>query len=194
MKDHPSFPRLFLFASLLIAALSWMVAPAWAEELDDDRIVLAEAALPEDTMDETRGGFIDSSGMIYSFAVDVRTQIDGAITLTRQITLTAGQGGQLAAASNVDLTNNSGALATLIGNGQGLSVTSNSGVTTVLNQTASGTLASIVMNTANNRQIVQTIDLNLVLKNVPSLAMANLGNTISGLAQGAHLQSVGLGH
>lgn len=188
--------------ALALAFAAFLSAPmAYADETDalgaqKDNLQIAEAELSDETMDEARAGFTDASGMIYRFAVDVRTQIDGAVTFTRQITLDHDASGQLQAAQivGVDTTGlPTGATATLINNGQGIRVTSTTGATTVLNQTASGALASIIMNTANDQQITQTMNINLVLQNMPAVNMTGLNNTVTGLAQIGNLRQIGLG-
>ncbi len=188
--------------ALALAFAAFLSAPmAYADETDalgaqKDNLQMAEAELSDETMDEARAGFTDASGMIYRFAVDVRTEVDGAVTFTRQITLAPNAAGQLQATSHVGMDASGlsqGTTATLINNGQGLQVTSPSGTTTVLNQTASGALASVILNTANDQQITQTLNINLVLQNMPAINMRGLTNQVTGLAQAGNMRQIGLG-
>jgi hypothetical protein len=167
--------------------------------LPDNEIVLAEAdVLPASEMEETRGGFRDPSGFIYRFAVDVRTHVNGAVSYARSLVLEPGANGQLHATSTAQIQEAPnlpvGTIAKIIENGKGIEVNDSSGKTTVLNQTQSGSIASVITNTANNRVISQTMDINIILKNIPNLIAngRNLGN-VSAFAQGIRGRAMGIG-
>jgi hypothetical protein len=169
---------------------------------NEDVLVMADAQpLATEDMAEMRAGFIDPSGLIFSFGVNVQTQIDGALMYVRSLVLQADPAGQLTATANTQLLSQNlpaGVTANIINNGGGVQVTDKNGNTTIVNQTANGALANIIMNTANNRNVTQTMNIDLVLQHVQSIMgnVSGAGQTalLSGLArQSAHMHSVGLG-
>jgi len=165
-----------------------------------DEIVIADAiALSPHDMEETRAGFIDPTGYLVKFAVDVKTQIDGALTFVRSMVLQPDASGQFqTTASSQVMPQNlpEGTTARITANGTGAVVTSSQGITTVLTQGANGSIANIIFNTANNRDITQTMNLDLVLRNV-NAALGPIGlhnlNAPAGLNQGAHMHTLGFG-
>ena len=162
-----------------------------------ERILLADAnPLSSVEMNELRGGFIDPTGLIINFAVNVQTDLNGAQIFTKSFTITpSGPNGALQGVGNTNLIskNAPGNLNVgLIGNGTGILITNPNGqMTTVLNQTAAGTPSSIVMNTANNTNIAQSVAVSLALKNLSSVSNYVHTVTQSALAQRTALRSLG---
>jgi hypothetical protein len=144
------------------------------EQAVEERIVLAEATpLSSEEMQDLRGGFIDPTGMIYNFSVNVKTALDGSEVFTRSLNVSpSGPGGQFQATTNANLMPQnfpSNVSVSMIGNGNGVAVTDAAGQrTTILNETASGAPASIILNTHDDRNIAQTVNLTLTLKNMAS--------------------------
>jgi hypothetical protein len=162
-----------------------------------ERVVLAEAdPLSTGEMGALRGGFIDPTGLILNFAVNVQTDINGAQIFTRSFTVSPlSSTGALQAVANANLLpkNLPANLSLgLIGNGQGVAITNPNGqTTTVLNQTATGAPASIVLNTSNNTTIAQSVAVTLALKNLSSISNFARSATQSALAQHTALRGLG---
>ena len=70
-----------------------------------DYIALADAVpLSSDEMGNLRGGFIDPTGLIYNFAVNVQTALNGAEVFTRSLNISpSGPNGQMQATSTSSL-------------------------------------------------------------------------------------------
>jgi hypothetical protein len=164
-----------LFAALLYAGgIQSVRANDLGDELMDDEIVMADAeVLDASDMEETRGGFIDPTGLIFRFAVDVRTRVDGIVSYARSLVLQPGLSGHLQATTSAQIQQApnlpSGTIANIINEGKGIVVDDDNGKTTILNQTDTGAFANVIMNAANNRVVSQTMDINIVLKNLPNL-------------------------
>lgn len=199
-KRHLSGSFLITLFVVIFLSAVFPVKGVMAQEMDDNVLLTGAKRISDKDMDNMRAGFIDPSGMIYRFAVDVKTQIDGAITFVRSIVMMPDINGHLSATSNTQFGNSNmqnGVVANVINNGRGVSVSDSKGKTTVLNQTDSGALASIVLNSADNRLITQSMDINIVLQGVQTAMIhANGGalSSINGLMQGARMHNLGFGH
>ena len=197
MKPSTKFIA-FLTASLFLCAQAMGKESPVSPVTNPDNIIVADAApLSSDEMSELRGGFIDPSGLIFNFAVNVRTDLNGALVFTRSLTVTpSGISGQLqATASNNVLPQNLPGNVSIgvIGNGNGITVTNASGqTTTILNQTAGGAPASIIVNNASNANVTQAVNVALTLKNVAAMTGFLHMTTQSALAQNNVLHSLGL--
>jgi len=191
----------YLLASIPVVLFFIMggITPALANDDLEDEIMISDAhALHASEMESTRGGFFDHRGHIYRFAVDVKTQVDGSISYARSLVLQAGKDGNLHASSSTQLIKEVslpvGTIANVINSGKGLVVDDQNGKTTILNQTEKGGIASVIMNTANNRNVSQTIDINILLNNTPILqAIRNNIGAISALAQSIRTRTMGIG-
>jgi len=153
--------------------------------LRGEQVVLRGAQpLSEEEMQTLRGGFIDPTGLIYRFAVNVRTALNGSEIFTRSLVLAStGTRGNLQASSSANVeTQNipSSATVTMVNNsGGGVVITdSNGNKATVLNQTSNGTPSSIILNTTSGANISQTVNMTLTLKNLSSSVSA-LAHTIA---------------
>jgi hypothetical protein len=144
--------------------------------LDAERVVFSDATpLSDKEMQNLRGGFIDPTGMIVSFAVDIRAALDGAEIFTRSFNVSRPDHHsaelQMTTQSAV-LTQNvpSNVNVSMIGEGKGIRVTDASGNrTTILNQTSAGAPSSIIFNTSDNTNITQTVNMSLTLNNMSSI-------------------------
>jgi len=159
-------------------------------------IVLADATpLSLSEMENLRGGFADPSGLIYQFAVDVKTLLNGSEVFSRSIVV-APSNGQLQAttASNLAPNNSAGGLSiSMLGNGAGIIVTdANGNSTTALSQTANGTPASIILNTGSGRNLTQSVNISLTLQNMTSI-MNFLHTATQGAAMAQHSSIRALG-
>ncbi len=141
-----------------------------------DMVAMIDAEMPlsSSDMDSLRGGFADPRGLFYNFAVNVQTQVNGATIFSRALTvMPSAATGQLEATANMDLMPQnlpSGLGLSMVGNGNGVLITNPNGShTTVLNQTAGGAPASIIMNTMNGQNIKQTVTVGLTLHNMATI-------------------------
>lgn len=147
-------------------------APAWAQPLggDEDIITLADAdPLTDEEMQDLRGGFVDPTGLIYRFAVNVETALNGSPVFTRSLTVSpSGKSGALQASSSANLLPQNippNLAVAMIGNGEGIQVSDENGTTTIMNQNAAGVPSSIILNPSSNRAISQTVGMALTLRN-----------------------------
>ena len=166
-----------------------------------DEIQIADAQpISNDEMGELRAGFIDPTGLLFRFAVDVKSQIDGALMFVRSLVLETGaRGHYTATASSQVMPENlpAGTTASVIDKGAGVVVSSDQGKTTLLNQPSSTSFASVIVNQADNRVVSQTVNIDLVLQNVQA-SMAQMSaiknyHAPAGLFQSARMHTIGFG-
>jgi hypothetical protein len=191
---------LFIFGLLVTG---WTTGNAQAAETPDasapDTMEMADATpLSADQMGQTRGGFADPGGLIYNFAVDVQTAVNGAEVFSRSLSVSPGINGQLQATSSGGLVPQNlptGMNISVIGNNAGLKIANSAGqvTTTIMNQTAAGVPSSIIINTGNNQMITQTVGLNLTLPNMATI-MSYVHASIppAALIQQSNLRSIGI--
>ena len=164
-----------------------------------DYIALADAVpLSSDEMGNLRGGFIDPTGLIYNFAVNVQTALNGAEVFTRSLNISpSGPNGQMQATSTSSLLPKnipSGFNVGVIGNGTGVTVSNTSGnVATFLNQTAAGAPASIIISTGSGLNAAQSVNATLTLRNISSIArfVHSMAPQTAAMAQHTALRSLG---
>jgi hypothetical protein len=170
-------------ASVAAAAASATQAPAYdlsASLAVQDPMAAPDqfAALSEEELGGQRGGFMTPLGLEVGFGAIVRTTIDGALALEQTLTITDQgvvrevTGGALtpdlvaaAAAGGINL-DPAANLAGVVSPG------ANGGATAVLTDVGTSFLNSVVINTANNRDINQNTQINL---NIPAFAAAQQG-------------------
>ena len=164
---------------LLITAatgLFLLCAAQTMAQTPDGEIVLAAAdtRLSADEMENLRGGFADPSGLIYRFAVDVQTTLEGARIFSRSLVVTPTGAGQFQAATAATAAHENlpaNVTMNVLSNGTGVLLTDESGQkTTVINQTAGGAPTSIIANTASNREIAQSVNVTLTLQSMKAVS------------------------
>jgi hypothetical protein len=166
-----------------------------------DEILVAEAdVVSNGEMAEMRAGFIDPSGLLFRFAVDVKSQIDGALMFVRSLVLETTSPGHYTASANNQVINENlpvGTTAAVIDNGAGVVVSSEKGTTTLMNQPSSSSFASVVVNQASDVVVSQTMNIDLVIQNVQAsmrqLTDLKSFNAPAGLNQSAHMHTIGFG-
>jgi hypothetical protein len=175
-------------ASFFALGLPMCFAPAAQAEMADseDLVVLSEATqLTPAEMQELRGGFVDTTGMIYSFAVDVRTAIGGAEVFSRSLTVSpTGPGGEFRATniSNIASVLPDNLTAEIVNNGAGLLLfDANGNSTLVLSQTETGVPTSIILNSGSDKDIRHTVQMSLQLNG--ALANANAARAAAAVAR-----------
>lgn len=163
---------------------------------EPDRLMIAEATpLTPEEMQDLRAGFIDPTGLIYNFAVNVRTALNGADVFTRYITVSPSIGGSLQATTATALAAASipeGLSVNIIGGGKGIFVVdANGDQSLILNQTPGGAPTSTVLNTISNSSIRQSVDMALTLNQLtPVMALARTP-IAAALEQSMALRSLG---
>lgn len=218
MKNLDKTPFQILGLALLLASLAFFVsteasakaaknvykkAPAPLTEIIlEDELRIADAQIvPDSEMGELRAGFMDPSGFLLKFAVDVKSQIDGALTFVRSLVLQHDHNGHLQASTSTELLSQNlpeGTTANVIDNGKGIVISNGSGQTTILNQTSSGALTNMIVNTANNVDVSQTMNIDLVLQNVSSIvgqlsALKNINAPAGIMNQASQMHRIGFG-
>jgi hypothetical protein len=167
-----------------------------------DEIVVADARpVPDSEMGELRAGFWDVSGFLMKFAVDVEAQIDGALMFVRSLVVQPTVNGAMEASSTAKLLAENlpaGTTATVLEDGAGVVLSDQAGKqTALLNQSSVGALTNVIMNTADNVNVSQTMNVDLVLQNVDNLvsqvtAMKAM-SAPAGLFQTARMHTIGFG-
>lgn len=167
----------------------------------EDHIIMAEASVvSSQDMGEMRAGFMDASGLMFKFAVDIKAQVDGALMFVRSLVLeTVKSGGFHVASSSQVMPENlpTGTSVDVVNNGAGVVVSGDEGKTTMLNQPSNGVFSNVILNAANNRDIAQTMNIDLIVQDVKNnfgqfSALKNM-NLPSSLFQSSNLRSIGLG-
>jgi hypothetical protein len=156
------------------------------------------APVPAETLQSERAGFFTAGGLEFGFAAKLETTINGALALTTTLALqdngsvtsqttvnpnlsaalggstvtTVSGGNQLSAATGLDLDGVKGS---------GVVVTSNSGVTAVINNIGTNQLQNLVINTASNQAIAQTTAITLTLPGLSTIGQFQAAQVMSGL-------------
>lgn len=175
-----------------------LAAQASLIEPDDDIAMLSET-IPAEEMAGLSGGFIDASGFIIRFAVDVRAQIDGALLFMRSFVLDQVNGKLQATEDSFKLLSENlpnGSQAAVVNDGGGVVITNSQGEqTVVLNENAKGLPSSIVNNTANGLNLSQTVGLDLTLSAalIDQINLAQQNIAIGNIADSVQAQGIGSG-
>jgi hypothetical protein len=189
--------------TILLLTLLAMPHAANAKTLGDE-IDLGDKAqvLAKSDMAKLRGGFFDGAGLIYRFAVNVRTIFGGAQVYMRSLVVEQ-QNGKLQTTTNTNALDTQnlpeGTQATVINGGGGVVVMDGKGgQTTILNENGNGTPTSIINNTASNVNVSQTVNLDLTLQNMgPFMQQLNIAQenaALSNLADSISQTAIGMGY
>lgn len=159
-------PRRALAAVTALALLA-LAAPAQAAEtpFTGSPLMLDEPELAGET-----GGLATPNGMDIGFGAVVRTFVDGALVLESTLTwTTAGAATAVSAGAEARLLDNAAAAGLAVPSGawQGVVIPGDGGETTILQDLGEDRIASLVVNTANNRDVRQDITVDL---DIPNLA------------------------
>jgi hypothetical protein len=153
---------------------------------EDAKRALADAGLPEPLasgeLNALRGGYISAGGYQFDFGVKLQTFVDGTLALASTLTLNDQGLGATTTASlpgAVPL----GEAATRVPNlanitGDGLVLEGNGGLTVLVQDLSLSSIRNLVVNTANDRNIVQNTDVTLVVPNLQDLAKASSFNDL----------------
>lgn len=158
-----------LFVALCFVALC---GPAVAQE----GVLLNEFELKDQV-----GGLRTPSGIEFGFGAVVNTYVDGKLELQSQLTFT--DHGAIKTDTAGMPGNGAGSGITVTGGLPGIFLPADSGGTVVLHDLGDGRIGSVVLNTADNRDIRQETILNL---NIPDLQ--NFQKDVAGQVFSANLQ------
>ena len=186
-------------APTLMATASLAKAPSWVQPMiqDDGRVTLSyEAgvqirsddagpqALSDDELSGLRGGFITTNGFTFGFGVVIRSYIDDRLALQTQLTWTpTGPVTQQVRGDVPGVTDLANAMTSLLNSGidlRGISGTSGGvalvdgdGATALIHNVTSGQLQNLIVNSANNRNLRQDMELTLYLPDLAAMQSAS---------------------
>ena len=167
--------------------------------LADEPATPHEIALAETDLDSERGGFLTPLGLDIGFGAVVRTTVDGVLALESRLTWDTKGGAQEPVVTAGQPTAPDDLLAAAAAGGiqldpdakgwNGVVLPGSNGATAVLQQLNSNGISNLTINTADNRVIEQTTDINL---NIPGLeafqAQAGLSRMVGDLQQALDLE------
>jgi hypothetical protein len=133
------------------------------------------APLSDDDLSELRGGFLVADGIAFDFGATVRTSVDGVQILESRITWTP-QGTAVETVSGA-------APYQLPGGGLGITLRNPTGTTTIGHRLLDGQLQGFILNTADNRNVTQTIDVTLTLPGFDEV-QRNMVSSLTGFRVG----------
>ena len=142
-----------LALSMLVAIL--FVSNAWAQPAQAPRLTEAELA-------EQRGGILTPNGFEVGFGATVRTFVDGKLALETRLTWTDH-------GARTERIGDAGGAGLGPGSWTGVIAGASGGETRVLHDFSASRIASVVVNTADNRTIRQETDIQLTLPQLPQL-------------------------
>jgi hypothetical protein len=138
------------------------------------------AALPEPLsngeLNGLRGGYISAGGFTFDFGVKLETLVDGTLALASTLNL-SGDGVTKTTTANLPGVVPLAEAATRLTNlqnitGDGLVLEGNGGVTVLVQDLSLDSIRNLVVNTANDRHIVQNTDITLIVPNLDDLTKA----------------------
>lgn len=165
--------------SLLLLALA-VVAPAFMATAS-----LAEPQpLSDDELSDLRGGFITTNGFTFGFGVVIRSYIDDKLALQTQLTWTPKgavteqirgdvPGVTDLASAMTSLLNNGIDLRGITGTSGGVALVDGNGATALIHNVTTGQLQNLIVNSANNRNLRQDMELNLYLPDLAAMQSAS---------------------
>ena len=144
------------------------------------------AGLPEPLangeLNALRGGYVSVGGYQFDFGVKLQTFVDGTLALASTLTL-SDQGLAETRSANLQGAVPLSEAATRLPNlaniaGDGLVLEGNGGVTVLVQDLSLSSIRNLVVNTANDRNIVQNATVTLVVPNLQDLTQASSFNDL----------------
>jgi hypothetical protein len=140
-------------------------------------------ALSDEDLSVLRGGFITTNGFTFGFGVVIRSYINDKLALQTQLTWTPTGAvtqqtrgdvpGAMDLASAMTALLNSGIdLTGLNGVSGGVAVIDGNGATALIHNVTTGQLQNLMVNSANNRNLRQDMELNLYLPDLAAMQAA----------------------
>lgn len=147
--------------------------------------------LSDAELDTLRGGIQTPLGLDIGFGATVRTFVNGQLALETRLTWT--DAGPVTSETRADLSSITGGPVFVGRLGEAVASTPG-GATTILHDLADGRIASVIINTADNRTIRQETSITLTLPQLADLqsriAGAQLSNAIQSAVSAAQLQGL----
>ena len=141
-------------------------------------------ALSDDELSDLRGGFITTNGFTFGFGVVIRSYIDDKLALQTQLTWTPKgpvteqirgdvPGVTDLASAMTSLLNNGIDLRGITGTSGGVALVDGNGATALIHNVTTGQLQNLIVNSANNRNLRQDMELNLYLPDLAAMQSAS---------------------
>jgi len=180
--------------------------PAASAPVAPPHVVMSGPQVMTDAdMSEARGGFMTVGGFTFGFGVVVRSYVNDQLALQTQLTWTPTGPVSHQVQHNVpSVADLAGAMASLVAGGidlrglnntGGVAVVDGSGATAILHNITTSQLQNLIINNADNRNIRQDMELNLVLPDLATIQansqMHNYGSNIARDIDWAGLRSLG---
>lgn len=180
--------------------------PAASAPVAPPHVVMSGPQVMTDAdMSEARGGFMTAGGFTFGFGVVVRSYVNDQLALQTQLTWTpTGPVSQQVQHNVPGVADLAGAMASLVAGGidlrglnntGGVAVVDGSGATAILHNITTSQLQNLIINNADNRNIRQDMELNLVLPDLATIQtnsqMHNYGSNIARDIDWAGLRSLG---
>lgn len=149
------------YVSILAAIFLGFVASVGAANADP----ALGAPLSDEELAVERGGIQLPTGMEVGFGASVRTFVDGALVLESKLVWTDQGAMQSEAAPSLASQRQTGQITLSDGAAQlpGVAVSGDGGSTVVLHELSAARIANVVVNTANNRDIRQEVQIDLAI-------------------------------
>lgn len=157
---------------VLVATATLAETPSGPEPLSDDEL------------SGLRGGFITTNGFTFGFGVVIRSYVDNRLALQTRLTWTpAGPVTEQIRGDVPGMTDLASALTSLLNNGidlsgisgttGGVALVDGNGATALIHNVTSGQLQNLIVNSANNRNLRQDMELNLDLPDLAAMESAS---------------------
>jgi hypothetical protein len=134
--------------------------------------------LNDEQLQQARGGYLSAGGFRFDFGAVVSTWIDGALVLQSKLNLTSDGAASSIGPDGVANPPSQQVSASFNGNG---------GVTSLLQALSQNSIRNLVVNTADNRTIMQNTAITITLPDLPSIQQGmSLEHLSSALQQALH--------
>ncbi|HEY8617346.1 hypothetical protein [Phenylobacterium sp.] len=173
---------------ILAAAAIWLAASvAGAQEATSAAAPEAAGSLSEEALADQRGGIATAMGLEIGFGASVRTYVDGSLALETRLTW-APEGARMERVFESDAARS---LPADVASGAPVVVAP--GVS-VIHDVGANRIASVVLNTGNDRSIRQDTDITLHLPQLPDLQQRIAAERVTQALQALSPQASGLGN
>lgn len=168
---------------ILLLALTLM-GPALMATASRAEAPSGPQALSDEELSSLRGGFITTNGFTFGFGVVIRTYVNEQLALKTQMTWTpTGPVTEQVRGDAPGVTDMASALTSLLNNGidlsgisdtaGGVALVDGDGATAMIHNVTSGQLQNLIVNSANNRNLRQDMELNLYLPDLAAMQSAS---------------------
>lgn len=175
----PAAAQSVAFVSDLVGDAAFDPAADHLLEPPAQALLAGPRAMSDDELSEARGGFMTAGGLTFGFGVVVRSYINDQLALQTQLTWTPTGPETLQTHHAVPgVTDLAAAMENLVAGGidlrglsntGGVAVIDSDGATAVLHNITTSQLQNLIINNADNRNIRQDMELNLVLPDLATI-------------------------